>query len=168
MFKSVVQFDRIYLHFSESVGFLGRRPDRWFFASTRDRGRPNRRSCLFLSSYSVNSLYLAFICQASSRPSLGSFCRRLLRSACLRSCLRPFRWWSLCPHWVVRFHPCDIGLDSTGHHLLGHNWCKKRFCARQQTKSWSPVQITAYQGRIFFLCFHLLDFFFPSPHVAFL
>ena len=135
MFKSVIDFHRILLHFFQSVVFLGRSPDRLFFASARDRGGPNRSSCFFLYSYSVNNFNCILVCQASSWPGLVSFRRRLLRSTCLPSCLRSFGWWSLWPHWVFRFHPSDISLDSTRHHLLGRNRRKKRFCARQQPRA---------------------------------
>ena len=127
MFKSVVDFDGILLHFFS----VCRVPWR-FFASTRDRGGPN--SCLFLTSYTVNNFNCVLICRASSWHGLGSFRRHLLRSACLRSCLRLFGWWSFWPHWIVRLHPSDFSLNSTGHHLLCCNRHKKRFCARQQPR----------------------------------
>ena len=154
MFKSVIDFHGILLHFFSLSGSLGGALTGDFLPRLETEVDLTGAAVFFLNSYSVNNFNWV-ICRASFWPGLGSFRRCLLRSACLRSCLRPFGLWSLSPHRVVRLHPCDIGLDSSGHHLLGRNQRKKRFCARQQPK----VGLLYYFPRIrvgaFLLSFHL-------------
>ena len=170
MFKSVIDFHGILLHFFSLSGSLGGALAGDFSPRLETEadltGAVFLFGFFFLNSYCVNNFDWVLICRASSWPGLGSFRRRLLRSACLRSCLRPFGLWSLSPHWVVRFHPSDISLDSTGHHLLGRNRRKKRFCARQRPRAGLLYYFPRFRVGAFLLSFHLLYLFFLFLHVA--
>ena len=162
--KSAVYFDGILFHFFSLSGSLGGTLTGDFLPRLETEADLTGAAD-FLTSYSVNNFNWVFICRASSWPGLGSLRRRLL-SACLCSCLRPFGWWSLWPHWVVRFHPCDIGMNGTRHHLFGRNRRKKGFCARQQPRGLLH-KFPRIRVGTFFFCFYLLYFCFPFPYVAF-
>ena len=135
MIKSVKKFNGILLHFFFflSVGFLGswRSPDWRFFLPRLDTEADLTGAGFFLLATPTISTAVLF---AELLPGLASFRRRLLRSS-LCSCLSLFGWWRFWPHWIVRFHPSDISLYSTRHHLLGRNRRKERFRARQRPRA---------------------------------
>ena len=68
--------------------------------------------------------------------------------------------------WVVTHQPCNISLYSTGFHLLGHYWCKKRFCTSQQPRVGFQYRFAHIRIWHFFSIFILCLSFLFSTHCS--
>ena len=138
IFKSAAKFDGVLLSLFWSVRFFGRNPDKWYFASLRGAGGPNRCNSfcaaapLTISTRLLFGFYLLSFFPGLTWEAFVGDCWGV--TICIpHFCLCPLNWWS-----IISLYPCHISLNCTGHHLLGHNWCKMRFCARQQPRAALP------------------------------